>query len=189
MTSSTLSSSFIYVPAIHCCVTVWWNEPHTKKLHYICADSHGNYLDGLSGPNYSSQNLYVQPPTRSGHPTHQHNLVEDKSNLVPRGRSRGPLLEVSLSQLDRPATPVGLPHHHAHSHSHSHSRSRSGLDDAAPSLGPPDPMGSPPRPPPPRPEGECDLSVVTTQVISWYVWTQEHLGTSLYSRWNFRSLK
>ncbi|XP_023725943.1 tight junction protein ZO-1 isoform X4 [Cryptotermes secundus] len=113
-------------------------------------DSHGNYLDGLSGPNYSSQNLYVQPPTRSGHPTHQHNLVEDKSNLVPRGRSRGPLLEVSLSQLDRPATPVGLPHHHAHSHSHS--RSRSGLDDAAPSLGPPDPLGSPPRPPPPRPE-------------------------------------
>ena len=110
-------------------------------------DSHGNYLDGLSGPNYSSQNLYVQPPTRSGHSAHQHNLVDDKSNLLPRGRSRGPLLDVSLSQLDRPATPVGL-HHHAHS------RSRSGLEDATPpSLGPPDPLGSPPRPPPPRPEG------------------------------------
>lgn len=139
---------------------------------YVCADSHGNYLDGLSGPNYSSQNLYVQPPTRSGHQTHQHNLVEDKSNLVPRGRSRGPLLDVSLSQLDRPATPVGLPHHH----SHAHSRSRSGLEDGAPSLGPPDPLGSPPRPPPPRPEGEYeDTFVLTWQVISSFVSTQEPL--------------
>nr|CAD7419476.1 unnamed protein product [Timema poppensis] len=98
--------------------------------------SHGNYLDSLSAPNYSSQNLYVQPPTRH---QHQHTLVEDKSNLLPRGRSRGPLLDVSLSQLDRPATPVG---HHS-----QHSRSRSGLEE----VGPPDPQG-PPRPPPPRPE-------------------------------------
>ena len=139
---------------------------------YVCADSHGNYLDSLSGPNYSSQNLYVQPPTRSGHPTHQHNLVEDKSNLVPRGRSRGPLLDVSLSQLDRPATPVGLPHHHVH----AHSRSRSGLEDGAPSLGPPDPLGSPPRPPPPRPEGEYyDVFVLTWQVISSFVFKLESL--------------
>lgn len=140
---------------------------HTKQCDCVFADSHGNYLDGLSGPNYSSQNLYVQPPTRSGHPTHQHNLVEDKSNLVPRGRSRGPLLDVSLSQLDRPATPVGLPHHHAH----SHSCSRSGLEDASPSLGPPDPLGSPPRPPPPRPEGECHLS--------GYLLICVHIGRSL----------
>nr|CAD7440587.1 unnamed protein product [Timema bartmani] len=99
-------------------------------------DSHGNYLDSLSAPNYSSQNLYVQPPTRH---QHQHTLAEDKSNLLPRGRSRGPLLDVSLSQLDRPATPVG---HHS-----QHSRSRSGLEE----VEPPDPQG-PPRPPPPRPE-------------------------------------
>lgn len=104
------------------------------------SDSHGNYLDSLSGPNYSSQNLYVQPPTR-----HQHNLVEDKSNLLPRGRSRGPLLDVSLSQLDRPATPVGAGAG-AGSSLH-HSRSRSGLEE--PSS---DPLG-PPRPPPPRAEG------------------------------------
>jgi tight junction protein 1 len=139
---------------------------------YVHADTHGNYLDGLSGPNYSSQNLYVQPPTRSGHPTHQHNLVEDKSNLVPRGRSRGPLLDVSLSQLDRPATPVGLPHHHGH----AHSRSRSGLEDGVPSLAPPDPLGSPPRPPPPRPEGEYVAPfVLAQQVISSCVFTQEPL--------------
>ncbi|XP_075223249.1 tight junction protein ZO-3-like isoform X2 [Lycorma delicatula] len=87
----------------------------------------GNYLDGLNGSNYTSQNLYVQPPTRQ-------QMLDDKSNLLPRGRSRGPLLDVSLSQLDRPASPQS-PHH-------SHSRSRSGLDE------PPDP----PRPPPPRPE-------------------------------------
>ncbi|RZF42526.1 hypothetical protein LSTR_LSTR004445 [Laodelphax striatellus] len=93
----------------------------------------GNYLDSLNGTNYSSQNLYVQPPTR------QQQLLDDKSNLLPRGRSRNPLMDVvSLSQLDRPASPQS-PHH---SHSHSHSRSRSGLDE------PPDP----PRPPPPRPE-------------------------------------
>lgn len=107
------------------------------------ADSHGNLLDGLSGVvshnnnnNYSTQNLYVQPPTR--HPDQ-----EAKSNLLPRsgGRSRGPLMDpVSLShQLDRPATPP-----------HSRSRSGGGLDDGLGDLG----GLSPPRPPPPRPEGK-----------------------------------
>ncbi|KAK0090827.1 hypothetical protein PV326_004008 [Microctonus aethiopoides] len=52
----------------------------------------------LSGASYSSQNLYVPPPTRQP--------IEDKSNLAPRGRSRGPLMDVSLSQLDLPATPT-----------------------------------------------------------------------------------
>ncbi|KAG7197426.1 hypothetical protein KM043_013285 [Ampulex compressa] len=52
----------------------------------------------LTGTSYSSQNLYVPPPTRQ--------TLEDKSNLVPRGRSRGPLMDVSLSQLDLPATPT-----------------------------------------------------------------------------------
>ncbi|XP_063980118.1 tight junction protein ZO-1-like isoform X2 [Diachasmimorpha longicaudata] len=55
----------------------------------------GEYLSGAS---YSSQNLYVPPPTRQP--------IEDKSNLAPRGRSRGPLMDVSLSQLDLPATPT-----------------------------------------------------------------------------------
>lgn len=112
-----------------------WNGLMMTVFLYFSTESHGNYLDSLNSPNYSSQNLYVQPPSRH---QQQHSLVEDKSNLVPRGRSRGPLLDVSLSQLDRPATP---PSHH-----HAHSRSRSGLDEPA------DPLG-PPRPPPPRPEG------------------------------------
>ncbi|KAF7997147.1 hypothetical protein HCN44_005424 [Aphidius gifuensis] len=55
----------------------------------------GEYLSGAS---YSSQNLYVPPPTRQ--------TIDDKSNLAPRGRSRGPLMDVSLSQLDLPATPT-----------------------------------------------------------------------------------
>lgn len=92
-----------------------------------CLLPEANYMEGLNGNTYASQNLYVQPPTRQS-------MLEDKSNLVPRGRSRGPLMGLdgglSLSQLDRPASP-------------SHSRSRSGLEE------PPDP----PRPPPPRPEG------------------------------------
>ncbi|KAL0269988.1 UNVERIFIED_CONTAM: hypothetical protein PYX00_007550 [Menopon gallinae] len=94
-------------------------------------DSQGNYLDNLSGANYPTQNLYVQPPTRHSHQQH----LDDKSNLAPRGRSREPLLnDVSLSQLDRPSTPsVATGSHHVHS------RSRSGLDE-------------PPRPPPPRTE-------------------------------------
>lgn len=54
-----------------------------------------------SGQGYSSQNLYVPPPTRL-----PSSSSEDKSNLAPRGRSRGPLMDVSLSQLDLPATPT-----------------------------------------------------------------------------------
>ncbi|XP_029179116.1 tight junction protein ZO-2 isoform X3 [Nylanderia fulva] len=58
----------------------------------------GDSGEYLSGASYSSQNLYVPPPTRQP--------LDDKSNLVPRGRSRGPLMDVSLSQLDLPATPT-----------------------------------------------------------------------------------
>lgn len=74
---------------------------------------------GGGGTNYSAQNLYVQPPTR---PTAMSTLLDDKSNLTPRGRSRNPLMDVSLQlQLDRPLTPPA----------------DGGADD-------------PPRPPPPR---------------------------------------
>ncbi|XP_053594101.1 tight junction protein ZO-1 isoform X2 [Microplitis demolitor] len=65
--------------------------------NYSTAKEAGEYLSGAS---YSSQNLYVPPPTRQ---------TDDKSNLAPRGaggRSRGPLMDVSLSQLDLPATPT-----------------------------------------------------------------------------------
>jgi tight junction protein 1 len=67
--------------------------------------STNNLLMNTSG--YSSQNLYVQPPTR-GAPG-QFSDADKSSNLAPRntpGRSRGPLMDVSLSQLDRPATPA-----------------------------------------------------------------------------------
>ncbi|XP_012281460.1 tight junction protein ZO-2 isoform X2 [Orussus abietinus] len=60
--------------------------------------SKGDSGEFLSGASYSSQNLYVPPPTRQP--------PEDKNNLAPRGRSRGPLMDVSLSQLDLPATPT-----------------------------------------------------------------------------------
>lgn len=55
-------------------------------------------MEGINGSAYPSQNLYVQPPSRGM-------LEEAKSNLVPRGRSRNPLLDsVSLTQLDRPTS-------------------------------------------------------------------------------------
>ncbi|XP_004529166.1 tight junction protein ZO-1 isoform X4 [Ceratitis capitata] len=83
------------------------------------------YLSG--GANYSSQNLYVQPPTRGLGNGVSNGLNDEKSNLTPRGRSRGPIMDgVSLSQLDRPVTPPN--------------GSRTRTDE-------------PPRPPPPRCSG------------------------------------
>lgn len=59
------------------------------------------FLNGVTS--YSSQNLYVQPPTRST----SNGLIEEKSNLTPRGRSRGPIMEgMALQQLDQPSTPT-----------------------------------------------------------------------------------
>ncbi|XP_026837740.1 tight junction protein ZO-1 isoform X9 [Drosophila erecta] len=93
-----------------------------------CSSSNNNledpYLPG--GASYSSQNLYVQPPTRTsnGPNLNGNGLNDEKSNLTPRGRSRGPIMDgVSLQQLDRPVTPT---------------RGRSAAID------------EPPRPPPPR---------------------------------------
>ncbi|XP_030373869.1 tight junction protein ZO-1 isoform X10 [Scaptodrosophila lebanonensis] len=81
------------------------------------------YLPG--GASYSSQNLYVQPPTRTSNAP-INGLTDEKSNLTPRGRSRGPLLDgVSLQQLDQPVTPTN-------------GRAR---------------VNEPPRPPPPRGSG------------------------------------
>lgn len=85
-----------------------------------------NIEDNFNSSAYSTQNLYVQPPTRPSLST----LLDDKCNLTPRGRSRGPLTDISLTQLDRPVTPPTAS---------GHSRSRSGIDE-------------PPRPPPPRGE-------------------------------------
>lgn len=98
----------------------------TDQMQPPQSSASGGGGGGGSGIGYSSQNLYVPPPTRQPAPS-----AEDKSNLAPRGRSRGPLLEVSLSQLDLPATPT---------------QPRSILE--------------PPRPPPPRPEGESDCCLV-----------------------------
>ncbi|CAH0563619.1 unnamed protein product [Brassicogethes aeneus] len=88
---------------------------------------------------YSNQNLYVQPPTRnpnlnqnggfddnivkdSNGPT---SLPDEKSNLAPRGRSRGPL-DANMTQLDN------------RNNMGSYGRSKS--------------REEPPRPPPPRAE-------------------------------------
>lgn len=88
--------------------------------------SHQQQLSNCSNvdSSYSTQNLYVQPPTRPSLST----LLDDKCNLTPRGRSRGPLTDISLSQLDLPATPQTAIQH-------AHSRST---------------VEEPVRPPPPR---------------------------------------
>ncbi|RWS16821.1 tight junction protein ZO-1-like protein [Dinothrombium tinctorium] len=105
--------------------------------------------DGLNGSRagWSNQNVYVQPPTRGDflrQPT------DDKNNLTRLqqqqqhqqqqsplgsqqgfGRNRGPIAEISLTQLDQPATPLLT------------KDSRNGCND--------DNEDPPPRPPPPRP--------------------------------------
>ena len=113
-------------------------EPTTNNpaaaAHYS-----SNYADR---PNYCNQNLYVQPPTRGGSVDYRNPLTpqpalphaapapyeQDKSNLSRlTGRSRGPLMDVSLSQLD----------HHQHHQQHMNGHAPDGED-------------APPRPPPPR---------------------------------------
>jgi tight junction protein 1 len=89
--------------------------------HHQQLSNCSNIEENFNSSGYSTQNLYVQPPTRPSLST----LLDDKCNLTPRGRSRGPLGDISLQQLDRPATPP------------QHSRSRSQIEE-------------PPRPPPPR---------------------------------------
>uniref|UniRef100_A0A1I8NW97 Tight junction protein ZO-1 n=1 Tax=Stomoxys calcitrans TaxID=35570 RepID=A0A1I8NW97_STOCA len=97
---------------------------HQPQLSNCSNNLDDPYLNG--GATYSSQNLYVQPPTRTSNNGPVNGLNDEKSNLTPRGRSRGPIMEgVSLQQLDRPVTPPNA------------SSSRSRLDE-------------PPRPPPPR---------------------------------------
>ncbi|XP_058984988.1 tight junction protein ZO-1 isoform X7 [Musca domestica] len=100
---------------------------HQPQLSNCSNNLDDPYLNG--GATYSSQNLYVQPPTRTPNNGPMNGLMDEKSNLTPRGRSRGPIMEgVSLQQLDRPVTPT------------NGQGGRSRIDE-------------PPRPPPPRAGG------------------------------------
>lgn len=94
---------------------------HTAQLSN-CSNPDDSFFNGNASGGYSTQNLYVQPPTRtaiSSTPSSNINTSpDDKSNLTPRGRSRGPIVDASLMQLDRPNSPqTGL---------HSRCRSISG---------------------------------------------------------------
>ncbi|ENN70596.1 hypothetical protein YQE_12771, partial [Dendroctonus ponderosae] len=103
----------------------------------------GNDFLTSSSQSYSNQNLYVQPPTRNPNLNQNgssfdekadpmlasgpNSLNDEKSNLAPRGRSRGPLSEANLNQLDNRNSIAG------------YGRSKGGREE-------------PPRPPPPRVE-------------------------------------
>ena len=110
------------------------SSAYAKEMAASHAGGHvSNYSDNR--PNYSNQNLYVQPPTRGGSIDYRNPMTpqsplphaaagpyDDKSNLSRlTGRSRGPLMDVSLSQLDQ-------------------------------ANGGPGDQDAPPRPPPPRAE-------------------------------------
>ncbi|KAI4456214.1 tight junction protein [Holotrichia oblita] len=115
------------------------NIQHQTQSSISTTGAVNNFYKGddflTSGQSYSNQNLYVQPPTRNPNlntngfeekmdpGSGPNSLTDDKNNLAPRGRLRGPLSEANLSQLDA---------------RNSYGRSK-GRDE-------------PPRPPPPRPE-------------------------------------
>ncbi|XP_013775348.1 tight junction protein ZO-1-like [Limulus polyphemus] len=76
-----------------------------------------NFIDVSSTrPQWSNQNLYVQTPTRGDlRPPLLSDQSESKNNLtkVQSGRNRGPLMGISLSHLDQPATPLLTGHGHS----------------------------------------------------------------------------
>ena len=103
-----------------------------------------NYLELLdSRPSYSSQNLYVQPPTRdAGRLNRSLGGDEDKNNLM-RIR-RGPLVgQESQQQQQQPVTAT------------AQQQQQGMIYDPPP----------PPRPPPPRPEGINEIIIMHTFVI------------------------
>lgn len=120
-------------------------DPSSSGAHF---NGNGNYSDN-SRTNYCNQNLYVQPPTRGGSVDYRNPLTPQQAlpnggqaygeqdnkpgggNLSRLGgRSRGPLMDVSLSQLDHQQQQQH--HHHMNGHGEG--------EDI------------PPRPPPPRTE-------------------------------------
>ncbi|XP_063904633.1 tight junction protein ZO-1 isoform X4 [Zophobas morio] len=118
------------------------NISHQTQSSISTTGAVNNFYKGddfLTSQSYSNQNLYVQPPTRNPNlntsggfedkldpSSGPNSLVDDKSNLAPRGRSRGPLSEANLNQLEN----------------------RNSLGGYGRSKG----RDEPPRPPPPRAE-------------------------------------
>ncbi|XP_064213330.1 tight junction protein ZO-1 isoform X3 [Tribolium castaneum] len=118
------------------------NISHQTQSSISTTGAVNNFYKGddfLTSQSYSNQNLYVQPPTRNPNlntsggfedkldpNSGPNSLVDDKSNLAPRGRTRGPLSEANLNQLDN----------------------RNSLGGYGRSKG----RDEPPRPPPPRAE-------------------------------------
>lgn len=73
-----------------------------------CSNPEENFYNGNTS-GYSTQNLYVQPPTRpsaaSPLSSNSNTSPDDKNNLTPRGRSRGPIVDGPMMQLDKPNSP------------------------------------------------------------------------------------
>ncbi|XP_031626830.1 uncharacterized protein LOC116343080 isoform X3 [Contarinia nasturtii] len=92
---------------------------HTAQVS-SCSNPEETFYNGNTS-GYSTQNLYVQPPTRpsatSPLSTNSNASPDDKNNLTPRGRSRGPIVDGPMMQLDKPNSPQVL---------HSRNRSISG---------------------------------------------------------------
>lgn len=75
---------------------------HATQLSNCSNPDEAFYNGNTSG--YSTQNLYVQPPTRPSitSPLMSNMAPDEKNNLTPRGRSRGPIVDGPMMQLDKP---------------------------------------------------------------------------------------
>lgn len=81
---------------------------HAPQLSNCSNPDETFYNGNTSG--YSTQNLYVQPPTRPSitSPMMSNASPDEKNNLTPRGRSRGPIVDGPMMQLDKPNSPQVL---------------------------------------------------------------------------------
>ena len=85
------------------------NEPNGSSAG-IAAMANGRAASGWN----NNQNLYVQPPTRAEYQqmNSQNNLttlnesMTETNDKAGSSRTRGPIMGISLSQLDQPATPL-----------------------------------------------------------------------------------
>ncbi|KFM71564.1 Tight junction protein ZO-1, partial [Stegodyphus mimosarum] len=100
-------------------------ENTKEKLQLVIKRDSNNSMNNNSAGQQVSSNGDTKPPPPLPDRT------EEKNNLtrLQSGRNRGPIMDISLSQLDQPATPLLT--------GHGHSRAPVGLEDEEPLQRPP----------------------------------------------------
>lgn len=96
-----------------------YNNNSAIQMNHQNSQSLAAMANGRINNGWSNQNLYVQPPTRGEAPhstsSSSGQIFNGDNDVSPAGtsRNRGPISEISLSQLDQPATPLLTAHSRA----------------------------------------------------------------------------